>query len=421
MEPWLVHPIPYGLWFLVVCDNTRHFYYNKETQKSYWQLSEVFELKEVDRNAFLGSLDLDQVGLLMARMRGLKIEEDKKGENKKKGTTGAMENEVEATEPAVRQSNNEQDDETQQIDNEGENDSSDSSSSTSDSETETNHEAVLQSFLEDEGLAKSKLMTGYSSELDDTENEGNGEDKDEADDELALDLSVKDTEGDHIQFFDMLSSFSNKIDIMSPWFLVEEELAGEFAQDPRYFSVDTTERESAFNAWVEQQPKQASKVATQPPSDAQAFFKLLMPHKKLIKKSHYHEFLLKHPEVKQLDLPSKLMENLFRQFKITMVDQEEYERSAKQKPNHNPGINLKRQRLEQYLRESKHKPTGTNIDSITEATDFEKWVTLCHVAKIHEKIYNSPLNFVVGDEKRLDIYKQWISAESNKDALQPNT
>lgn len=392
MEPWLLHPF-YGQWFVVVTDNARHFYYNQETNKSYWQLSDVFEDTAVNKDEFLKCLDFDRVALLMAKVRGLKVDDGAPVATTSNTIPEKVENETTSEifhEEIANEINKDSD-------NEGNEDwETESASSQKDQETT---EAMVRGFLQDEGLAaKPNLLEGYSSDSDSDTSQL---------DALDLDLNVPVADGE--QFLEMLSSLSDKIDKMDPWFLVKEELAGEFAQDSRYFSVtDEGQRERLYNEWV-----QENVLETEPteesshPSQAQSFFNLLLQHKKAIKKSHYQEFLLEHPEVKNLQLPPKLMESLFRQFKVMLLDQEEYERATEKKPDYNPATNLKRERLLRFLHESKFEPATVTLQDIT-GTDFEKWISLCKIANVPERIYDSPYNFVVGDEKRWEVYKQWI-------------
>lgn len=401
MEPWLLHPIPYGQWFLVVTDNAKHFYYNQETNKSYWQLSDVFEDTTISKDEFLKCLNFDQVAVLMAKIRGLKVDDGPKA-NKSRAVNKSPETNLPSqgenhnesvNEEVITQSNKESDNES--------NEDWESGSSSSQNDQEST-EALVRGFLQEEGIAaKPSLLEGYGSEDD---SDSDSEELDTLD--LDLNLPVADRE----QFLEMLSSLGDKIDKMDPWFLVKEELAGDFAQDSRYFSVtDENQREQLYNEWVqenvsENEPTEDSSY----PSQAQSFFSLLLQHKKAIKKLHYQEFLLEHPELTDLHLPSKLMESLFRQFKVMLLDQEEYERTTKKKPEYDPATNLKRERLLRFLQDSKFEPAAINLQDITGTTDFEKWISLCKLANIPERIYDSPYNFVVGDEKRWEVYQLWI-------------
>lgn len=404
MEPWLLHPIPYGQWFLVVTDNARHFYYNQESNKSYWQLSDVFEDTTVNKDEFLKCLDFDQVAVLMAKVRGLKMDDRTEPKNVLKASIKTPEtddlNQDENTNESV-------DDEAIMVKSSKDSDSESNeedwtSESVSSQKDQESTEAMLRGFLQEEGIAaKPNLLEGYSSDSD--------SDSDDSQlDTLDLDLNVP--VADREQFLEMLSSLGDTIDKMDPWFLVKEELAGEFAQDSRYFSVTVEkQREQLYNEWVQENVSENEPTGeSSNPSQAQSLFNFLLQHKKAIKKSHYQEFLLEHAELADLQLPPKLKESLFRQFKVMLLDQEEYERSAKKKQDYDPATNLKRERLQRFLQDSKFEPATVDLQDITGTTDFEKWVSLCKIANVPERIHDSPYNFVVGDEKRWEVYKQWI-------------
>lgn len=415
MKPWLLHPIPHGQWFLVVTDNGRHFYYNQRTGKSYWQLSDVFDTGVV-KDEFMQCLDFDQVSILMAKARGLSIGDQKsqvKGrEGEKEYSEQKVGNAGTKSLPQVEPADG--DDSVNEINVEIPDDAFDAFHAKSNLEeaespphVQQDTESLVRDFLHDEGIkTKPTLLDEYGSDLDGDSSEASGHSSD-SENSLHLDLTVRELAGDTEKFVEMLADYANKINKMDPWFLVSEDLAKDFAQDARFFSVtDDRLREHLYDEWVQRLLANTETENSPRPTQTQAFFNLLLKHKKAIKASPYLEFLLNYPEVASPSIEPKKQENLFRQFKVMLLDQEEYEKKHKRSPNYNSAINLKKQRLEQFLRESRVVKKPVDTTSIT-GTEFEKWIILCHKAEIPEKIRNSPYNFVVGDEKRWEVYQLW--------------
>lgn len=467
-SPKYVYEIGYSEreWHLVLTSKNRHFYFNSRLGKSYWQIQDIEEVE--DKEEFAKCIDYDHIGLLTAKVNGLRGLED--GYYFKKGE----ENEVL--------------DQHSDIENEGY-DEEEQERASGDSDA---NEQLVKEFLEDEGFlateekdpeqkeAQLGLQLGYSSSEEEDEEEqeeglkgavsqvteaannedeesvvyrGSGDPTKESDSEninegldLALsedevneglDLEVEEVEktleNTKKEFKGLLDAYKDQISIYDPWFLVEEELMKQFVQRSEYYAIsDSGEKERIFDEWVALQKEEKVEddgEETAPldegpfPSDIQLYYQFLQLHKSDIKKMFYKEFLV----VKGLEMEDylaehsldegvfqspKAREHHYRIFKITLDDFAVYERGARKAKSVPAGVNLKRRKIDEYLA-LQTAPGEVDEESMLKIASLEedfftKWTRLCNKAEVSSAIAESPVNYIVGDEKRFEAYLEWV-------------
>lgn len=255
-------------------------------------------------------------------------------------------------------------------------------------------------------------------------------DADDSDDEtennLGLDLSLSEDEIDTTKdFLQLLDSYSDRISVYDPWFLIEEELLPELITKPQYYSIDdSSERERIFNQWCKVQQDEAQETIADAsvqqsevyPTITQVYFRYLQNHKKELKKYFYSEFSTKFSNEIDItfgELLPKERESFYRQYKIMITDYAEYEKKMKKSGLND--ANLKKLQLITFLNKNRNSlPNNAKredvlqVENSTEDT-FSKWAKICNLYNIPTSIGNNVKNFIVGDKKRLQSYIETIT------------
>lgn len=312
-----------------------------------------------------------------------------------------------------------------------------------------------------------------ASDIESPENEGaehellniisENDDSDTNDINAGLNLSVsqdemssvdenEDREENFKSFMSLLDELSPEISLFDPWFVVEEEVLPKVITRPEYYGVAEHEREELFNKWVvsKQSEKQKSERAkngdvevdhddtinnsaslsarssTQQskfPSEAQLFYQYVQNHKTEIKKTYYPEFYLRHRE--ELDdlirrVPISHADELYRRLRVTLIDFAKREKEIKKTEGKRQMLadhtksgekNFKVSHVRSFLEEANVIKGGKCLAVDTGNSAFDRWVQICNHYNIPNQIANSPTNFILGDEKRLQCYKEYFNLE----------
>lgn len=443
MKPLFVHPVKGTDWHVVVTDDAGHFYFNSRTKSSVWQLADVGP-------GVAENINYDEIGVLSAKARGLDV--------RKKLGEKVREMEEEKVED-VEEEEDIEDEFEQDVEEEGGDDDLtmallrdvmaehnveiESHEEAADDE-ESQHvevedvEVPLQTLIgvalgysssdESESDEEQDKMIGSrdsqeteyaatansDADNDDVAHSDDSDDETYADDEIPLDLSLP-TQDDPAAieaFKSLLDSHKSSISIYDPWFIVEEDLLPKVANDPAYYGVGETQRESVYNAWVsDNSTTETSQIY---PTSELLFFQLLQNNKSDVKTLYYSEYLAAHSEVANfLPLHPHLNgEVLYRQLRLTLNDFAKYERESKKHRktgkdkitgNDKNSGNLKVAHLENFL--YAHRSELPRCGAVTTGCDFDQWIQLLNFG-VPTAIAHDTINFIVGDEKRLACYRR---------------
>jgi hypothetical protein len=102
------------------------------------------------------------------------------------------------------------------------------------------------------------------------------------------------------------------------------------------------------------------------------------------------------------------MEEIYKNFKKYLNDFAAYEKSTKKSPNYDSTINLKKTRLQSFLKENQPSISKIEFSTIPSASDKENWINLANTFDFPETLIEHFDNFIVGDEKRLQCYLDLI-------------
>lgn len=483
-------------WFIIITSTGRHFYFDKSTKKSYWQLSDLFSIG-VDES-FVDHIDYDEVLTLVAKANGLKLADDRAATPKVNESKRPLVAEVEDIEVVSDKEDLSQDDNYVQerdaflsglLKEEGylapQEELTKEKESKIESESETggtieprvglalgysSSEEEEEDGLEDvdinsaeakdaPGLTEAEDIQAEELEVGDVEVNENedvpSEDNQDlhsssdVENDLDLDLSDDDLSGsneDLSAFASLLDSLEAKISIYDPWFLVEEELLDDFIKDLRYYSVESAAREELFNAWVkskadsvdiesnsgnindEFQVKQVGKSTF--PTNTQLYLKFLQENKDKTKQ-YYVDFKREmRTEIEDFNslLSETKCEGLFREYSLMLKEFRVYEKSEKKK-NPKLTVNLKKKSLLDFLEpllRHEYSKNKFNIDNDTgedfirkmevhihgdtedEAKCYRIWFLICNYYSIPKHIAENTKNYIVGPQKRIDVYYEVI-------------
>lgn len=97
-------------------------------------------------------------------------------------------------------------------------------------------------------------------------------------------------------------------------------------------------------------------------------------------------------------------DKLYRQFRATLVEFAEYEKQLKKSGY--KGENLKVKRVAEFVAaELKGLEIVRQEHELQADLFFEKWVDLCNRFDLPQAMVESPVNFILGDEKRYICYR----------------
>lgn len=487
MKSLFTYPILETSWLIIVTENAGHFYYNKKTQESVWQLSET------NITNFSSRIDFNELAILFGKANGALYPPVSKnldsGQSKKKKSD-------DKSKPFVSQDGGEDFPLVSNVEELIEASKSDKDIETSFQIDPISAVPTLQSEISDLGSTEEKplgLDLGYGSsesdesgtddddQNDDQNENASGESDNDSDINAGLDLGFnsddefgsdnnKDLgepeevkEQSRQQFNKLLDEFSSDISIYDPWFIVEEELLSKLVLRPEYFEVGESLREEFYNSWAKTKQEISADAGTicvsldsnsnsdadlaslaklksdnkansktqekhtnsTPlyPTTTQLFYKFLQNYKTDVKKLYYLDFAkLHHTEVSQMlsKIGISNPEEVYRKLRVSLNDFSKLEREAKKsKSTHISNSvssisgegNLKVLYLWNFLINAKVPQNKDEVlaPEIGPVIPFNQWIRICNHHRIPLLVANSPVNFVLGDEKRLQCYKDYFN------------
>lgn len=404
MRPLFVQAVADTPWLIVVTEGAGHFYYDPETCRLVWQLSDT------GLDSLEGRVDFDALAVLFAKANGLFGEKEeaqvqKQGDVEQTVVSPLVQRKVDAVMDVIV----EQTEALQES-----------------AEPEHGPEIIQDTglnlgYLSDSGEdSEEETGTGVSEDTDMALGGPIQDPLEQGDDALDTDLNagldLDESPGDtgqtqaRAEFVDLLDLFSGRINKYDPWFLVEEYLAAEFAQHAEYFALTSAEKEQVFDEWAQQQS--TDRLAGQFPTPTLELLRSLQAHKKDIKKMYYGEFARAHPDVADVSAvhPELAAETVYRQFRVTLLDASEQERQAKLGPARPD--NFKVGHVQAFV-DRQLPPVlgaeGARLEALLQSGDgpqtaFDKWMTLCNELAVPTRVAEHPTNFILADEKRLGCY-----------------
>lgn len=474
MKPLFIYPIQTTSWHVIVNLDASHFYFDKELNRSVWQLCET----GLDLKVFSQGVNFDELALLFGKARGLKVKTRKEvpKSDEKDDKDYVVAEKSEDLEDSVEFEDSDEDEQEAGL-NEDTMDLLKSVMAEYDVEIEQESASEEYSDGAEENKAENQKSTGLTlgySSLEESEEENENETGNEVEETSAtynkvtdidqtpsesdtqsayagedgetqspdLDLSVGETavsEEDKLAFKRLLDDHKDEISMYDPWFVVEEEILPKVAASAAYYGItDENMREQIFNEWVEEQnnAKESGKqnILHKYPTNILLFFKFLQDYKAEVRKLYYSEFCNKHQtEISEIvaDLKITNAESLYRQLRVTLVDFGQYEKANKGKSSGNFKVSHVQRFLSQheYVRArrsgeerrierkterkterkaetSLKKDENCRVTQDSECSHFDEWMRLLNSHGVPESLAHSTENFILGDEKRLQCYKQ---------------
>lgn len=400
--PLLVYSIPSTEWHIVITEQAHHFYFNSETKQSVWQISDVSDISGFSVDELSEKIDFNQVALLMGEANGVSAQKLESRKARKVGPQQSQEKspqpepELEPEEPA------EQEDPEPVPEPEEPEDSKDLAQS---EQPEPEQPAGLSL-----GYSSEELEEEREAEDDGDDENGDNEDEEEEDINAGLDLSVGEEEEDESEAFkQILLDNKDKFSVFDPWTLVEEELTPILVEEGGFYSLDEKKREKLYEEWAAENGEAEQQKGTFP-TDTLLFYKNLQQQKQDVRKLFYPQFKAKYPEL--LGVPNE--ETLYRKLRVTLNDFAEYEKATK-KAGGAKG-NLKVEKVATFVREGLPKTDPKTVDLGMFSDDFDKWMHLCNEHELPVLLVEDPVNFIVGDEKRVQIYLAAVSRDPARDS-----
>lgn len=407
-------------WYVIVTDKGKHFYFNKALKKSSWSIIELVRDYQVNKDEFVHGINFDEVALLMGKVNGLAVDEEKKAAE----AEAKEENEVEQVEEEEEEEEKEEEEE------------------------EVDQLDLVKKLLKEEGFMNEKkeepkgLSLGYSSseeEENDAKEESHSDQEsinqgldlsisddedinkeepvsDEEDINKGLDLSVSDEE-DGNSFFQLLDKYKDQISLSDPWFIVQDELITEFIKNPEYYSIDDNLKESLYEKWVRSQENPQSTTSgpktSAKPTLIQSYYHFLQDFKNELKNLYFNDFKQNFKNefknfTQDKDESQSFYENHYRLFKLNINDHSNLEKSLKKQKKLPKDINFKKQRLTEFLNSNLSSKETSNLNLVS-SNDFDQWIHLCNQLHLPLNVTQDPLNFIVGDEKRLQCYLEVLN------------
>lgn len=410
MQPLFTYNIPLTSWYIVVTDTSNHFYFNNDDKCSYWQLYDLQEQYDIDIPKFVESINYDELSVLMAKSRGVNIELKDEKEEVLSKSVGMKEDEIiieNVQSTPVVSSPPQQQEKAQAI-------LAGYSSSEDDEEEEEEKKKDKDDYDEDGedeipiniDEITEKAIAQYKSQEDEQLS-------DDEDDNNSLDLSLDDNDFSNSikqDFMNLLNQFSGKFSIYDSWDLIEEELIEEFVKYPEFLAIlSKQERENIFQKWCSQQEQEEGEsnkdVVIEEntgifPTPKIKFLEFLQDFKLDIKDSFYQSFYAKnYIKINEFDLLPTIKESIFRNYKLMLNNFTKFAKNFK-KQNKNSNQNVKVMKLNEFL---KGKLSGSFIIN-DNLSHFDNWINLLNENDISAEIAENEINFLVGDEKRLNSY-----------------
>ncbi|EGW31407.1 uncharacterized protein SPAPADRAFT_51425 [Spathaspora passalidarum NRRL Y-27907] len=400
MTPQFVYKLPLQEWHLIITNTGHHFYFNEKTSKSYWQLSDIQALG-IDVETFLNGVNFDELALLFAKARGLKIDEVVENQEEIEWRSEEVEIVIERgdvvsgeKEKEVRELNHEPESEQTQIIQ-----GYSSSEEDYEDEEEEKEENVSrpEQDLDIDQLAATAIEQ-YQHSDSETDSEASND----------LDLSFDDNSSSE-DFISLLEQFKSKISPFEPWELIEERLISEFVKYPEFYTIDSkSKREEIFRQWSkqqedeEEQDQEEEEVVNIYPTPTIEYLAFLQNFKSEIKNGFYQPFYSKHyKSINSFNLTPQQKETIFRNYKLMLSESSIAEREYK-KANSKSG-NFKVMKLTEFLKQ--FNLSGGKVNYNSDESFFTNWIDLLNVNQVDLEIAENQINFLVGDEKRFVSYK----------------
>lgn len=398
-------------WYVVIMEGGDHFYYDRATGSRCWQLSDIGFNEDFE-------LDFDKIAMYLAMARGLKWGVEKP---KIETETKPLKKEAVVEEEGDGNSDNNDNSEFEDVsEEEGENTLQHSN---------TNDELVmellrLEGYIEEKKELSTTLVEGYSSSEDgDSEYESNADHNVGSDNEG----NNRDNEDATSQFLALLDEYSDEIDIFSTWAMVEGDLLAKWVTRPEYYAIsDAHQKEAAFDQWVIAKTKTSTTktavntksddpggIAATPstgnelkiPTPRMEYLRFLLGEKKDVKRVTFAEFFNRHRQ-QEWGLLLGDQKSTYLAYKLMLSDQETFERLEKHKF---PDQNMKTLALGRWLALQNLPRHPKSAWSFGSESAFEQWVQVVRTLRLPRKLVEHPLNYVVGDEKRLHCYMAVVS------------
>ncbi|EER33712.1 predicted protein [Candida tropicalis MYA-3404] len=411
MQPLFTYNIPSTSWYIVVTDTSNHFYFNNDDKCSYWQLYDLQEQYDIDIPKFVESINYDELSVLMAKSRGVNIELKDEKEEVSSKSVGMKEDEIiieNVQSTPVVSSPPQQQEKAQAI-------LAGYSSSEDDEEEEEEEKKKDKDDYDDDGENEipinideitEKAIAQYKSQEDE-------QSSDDEDDNNSLDLSLDDNDSSNSikqDFMNLLNQCSGKFSIYDSWDLIEEELIEEFVKYPEFLAISSKqERENIFQKWCSQQEQEEGESNNDVvieentgifPTPKIKFLEFLQDFKSDIKDSFYQSFYASnYIKINEFDLSPTIKESIFRNYKLMLNNFTKFAKNFK-KQNKNSNQNVKVMKLNEFL---KGKLSGSFIIN-DNLSHFDNWINLLNENDISAEIAENEINFLVGDEKRLNSY-----------------
>lgn len=423
-----------------------------------WQISET-GIKD-----FVSRVDFNELAILFGKANGFGVPEKTNRDRKRKKHQGNEIREIEAPvdDKALSESNTVADDIS------GHSPVNDGLDSEINSllAVECIEESELQGIIDNfDEQTRSGIDLGYSTS-DESEDQreknidSNGDNNEDvtSDVNAGLDLGLEsddytntgDFEKEHHnleQFLLLLDEFSTEISVYDPWFVVQEELMPKFVHRPEYFGVDEELREELYNKWVALKLKANVRVISESgvnllrnsdeekseceqeaffvsntndgdlpkyPTPRLLFYQFLQNYKSDVKKYYYSEFQKAHGSELQNFLSGTAFANpeeTYRKLRVKLNDFTEFEKTTKanmrKKPQANNGpTNLKVSHVQDFLVKAEGVQDKGPLFVDTTKTPFDQWMQICNHFDLPAQVVHHPTNFVLGDKKRLQCYKE---------------
>lgn len=458
-------------WIVVITDSSGHYYYNKESKSSVWQLSET------NISDFPSRVDFNELAILVGKANGLRIEEEElKGEfsNKRQRISDSIHissslkiPDVQKEDKAVHAIDDDSESVTESI-AEDVTDKDARNSSTQLDVLDSSHTIPMAVVQEND-----TLNLGYSSSDSDTSDEESSVvnktengldteseyDSDTIDVNEGLNLSLSDDEMDPLSeheddelsenFISLLDELSSEISLYDPWFVVEEEILPKVISRPEYYGLNENQREDIFNKWAMDKQNKLQECESSHngtsiskddsgnnstlslktdlrqqlkfPSKTQLFYQFLQNFKAEVKKIYYPEFYSNHQKEVD-DLINKLSisrpDELYRKLRVTLTDFAKYEKETKKAQSkkqcitenaESGNINLKTVHVRSFLKDANINIGGKCLAPDMSHSAFDQWVQICNSYQIPDQVADNATNFILGDEKRLQCYKEYLN------------
>lgn len=217
-------------------------------------------------------------------------------------------------------------------------------------------------------------------------------------------------------FRDLLDRLAQQISPFDPWFLAEEQLMDLLAGEPAYYALSSGERAAIYDGWTAERDQTLPDLEPLYPTATLEYLHFLDGHKRQVRDLYYPEFCTQHPEAARHDSVDR--EELYRSLRVALNDQAARERADKPRRKMGPAYNAKVEHVTRFLESAAHDgrlgtpPREGGVDG----TAYEQWIALLNSASVPPETAHDPTNFILGDDKRVIVYRRVMSSGAGKQA-----